>query len=71
MVYIPGGQGWVIERLVDSVGDLDFTMSWTRELLIRVESLIEVHCRVPLVAVWRVCVRLLADLVLYSPPLLQ
>lgn len=29
--YIPGGQGWIIGRLVDSVGDLDFTMSWTED----------------------------------------
>lgn len=29
MVYIPGGQGWVLGILVDSVGDLDFTMPWT------------------------------------------
>lgn len=29
VVYIPGGQSWVIRRLVDSVQDLDFTMSRT------------------------------------------
>lgn len=29
--YIPGGQGWIIGRLVDSVGDLDFTISWTED----------------------------------------
>lgn len=37
MVHIPGGQGWVLRTLVDSVRDLSFGMSWTLRT-VKVES---------------------------------